>query len=174
MKKEARHCVRVVKELVLKANGLCPREFKSRRCRFCFLFLKKKQEKKRGDARIELATSCTQSKNHTTRPITQSLKNGAVTVDRTRDLQIFSLTLSQLSYHSDLDMGDWSSGMILASGARGREFDSRITPLFCVRSYGVVVSISGCDPLDPGSTPGTAIFFGPFFFLAKEKKKKQS
>ena len=24
--------------------------------------------------------------------------------------------------------GDWSSGMILASGARGREFDSRITP----------------------------------------------
>ena len=28
-----RHCVRVVKELVLKANGLCPREFKSRRCR---------------------------------------------------------------------------------------------------------------------------------------------
>jgi hypothetical protein len=28
------HCVRVVKELVLKANGLCPREFKSRRCRF--------------------------------------------------------------------------------------------------------------------------------------------
>ena len=26
-------------------------------------------------------------------------------------------------------------------------------------SYGVVVSISGCDPLDPGSTPGTANFF---------------
>ena len=32
-------------------------------------------------------------------------------------------------------------------------------------SYGVVVSISGCDPLDPGSTPGTAIFLCfPFFF----------
>jgi hypothetical protein len=31
---DVRHCVRVVKELVLKANGLCPREFKSRRCRF--------------------------------------------------------------------------------------------------------------------------------------------
>ena len=27
-------------------------------------------------------------------------------------------------------------------------------------SYGVVVSISGCDPLDPGSTPGTANFLG--------------
>ena len=26
------------------------------------------------------------------------------------------------------ELGDWSSGMILASGARGREFDSRITP----------------------------------------------
>ena len=32
-----RQSVRVVKELVLKANGLCPREFKSRLCRFCFL-----------------------------------------------------------------------------------------------------------------------------------------
>ena len=31
-----RQRVRVVKELVLKANGLCPREFKSRRCRLIF------------------------------------------------------------------------------------------------------------------------------------------
>ena len=37
---EYRQRVRVVKELVLKANGLCPREFKSRRCRFLlFAFL---------------------------------------------------------------------------------------------------------------------------------------
>ena len=27
-------------------------------------------------------------------------------------------------------MGDWSSGMIPALGAGGREFDSRITPVF--------------------------------------------
>ena len=27
-------------------------------------------------------------------------------------------------------VGDWSSGMIPASGAGGREFDSRITPFF--------------------------------------------
>ena len=33
-----RHCVRVVKELVLKANGLCPREFESRRCRRFFVW----------------------------------------------------------------------------------------------------------------------------------------
>ena len=26
------------------------------------------------------------------------------------------------------EVGDWSSGMILAEGARGREFDSRIAP----------------------------------------------
>ena len=29
-------------------------------------------------------------------------------------------------------MGNWSSGMIPASGAGGHEFDSRITPLFLV------------------------------------------
>ena len=36
--KKGRNCIlgRVVKELVLKANGLFPREFKSRRCRFGF------------------------------------------------------------------------------------------------------------------------------------------
>ena len=27
--------------------------------------------------------------------------------------------------------------------------------------YSVVVSISGCDPLDPGSNPGTATLFEP-------------
>ena len=35
-----------------------------------------------------------------------------------------------------------------------------------VWSYGVVVSISGCDPLDPGSTPGTAKFFN--FYIDSE------
>ena len=84
--------------------------------------------------------------------------------DRTRDQSIKSRTLYQTELaRQDVYIiacsGDWSSGMILASGARGREFDSRITPFYHMRSYGVVVSISGCDPLDPGSTPGTAIFW---------------
>jgi len=30
-------------------------------------------------------------------------------------------------------VGDWSSGMIPASGAGGRGFDSRITPFFSMR-----------------------------------------
>jgi hypothetical protein len=33
--------------------------------------------------------------------------------------------------------GDWSSGMIPASGAGGREFDSRITPRFLQKSESV-------------------------------------
>jgi hypothetical protein len=35
--------------------------------------------------------------------------------------------------------GDWSSGMIPALGAGGREFDSRITPLFVVAQNDIVV-----------------------------------
>ena len=49
----------------------------------------------------------------------------------------------------------------------------KTTPVFMmivIWWYSVVVSISGCDPLDPGSNPGTAITFllfwlEPFFFF---------
>ena len=34
-----------------------------------------------------------------------------------------------------MELGVWSSGMILASGARGREFDSRNTPVSECYSY---------------------------------------
>ena len=37
--------------------------------------------------------------------------------------------------------------------------------LYHCRWYSVVVSISGCGPLDPGSNPGTAIFRMPLFFF---------
>ena len=33
-----------------------------------------------------------------------------------------------LMFAPSLNVGDWSSGMIPALGAGGREFDSRITP----------------------------------------------
>ena len=36
--------------------------------------------------------------------------------------------------------GDWSSGMIPALGAGGREFDSRITPLFVVPQNDIVIA----------------------------------
>ena len=39
-----------------------------------------------------------------------------------------------------------------------------------------MVSISGCDPLDPGSNPGTAIIFlfFPYCFLVKKEKKEKN
>ena len=39
-------------------------------------------------------------------------------------------TIIKIGYKYKSKLGVWSSGMILASGARGREFDSRNTPLF--------------------------------------------
>ena len=36
--------------------------------------------------------------------------------------------LKNKNYVTSISAGVWSSGMILASGARGREFDSRNTP----------------------------------------------
>ena len=34
----------------------------------------------------------------------------------------------EFKYHSMIEMGIWSSGMILASGVRGSEFNSRNAP----------------------------------------------
>ena len=57
-------------------------------------------------------------------------------------------------------MGDWSSGMILASGARGREFDSRITPFLHIVgdwSSGMIPALgAGGREFDSRITP----FFG--------------
>ncbi len=65
---------------------------------FCLTFLLHQVEKERGDARIELATSCTRSRNHTTRPITQLLQKSSRDVlelnQRPIGLQPIALPLS--------------------------------------------------------------------------------
>ena len=51
--------------------------------------------------------------------------------------------------------GDWSSGMIPALGAGGREFDSRITPFFFLARIRIERSwSSGYDRRLPSDGPG--------------------
>ena len=65
--------------------------------------------------------------------------------------------------------GQWSSGMILASGARGREFDSPLAPFGKIKPFclaftisrlsnksviSLAVMIRACQARGPGSTPG--------------------
>ena len=65
--------------------------------------------------------------------------------------------------------GRWSRGMILASGARGREFDSPLAPFGKIKPFclaftilrlsnksviSLAVMIRACQARGPGSTPG--------------------
>ncbi len=44
------------------------------------------------------------------------------------DARCQSNAASVMIFQNSISLGQWSSGMILALGARGREFDSPLTP----------------------------------------------
>ena len=108
-----RHRVRVVKEVDSKSTGLCPREFKSRRCRWFFSCAELSGCILRGRHRVRVVKELVLKANGL---CPREFKS------RRCRRPFFMLSL--------LTVGDWSSGMIPALGAGGREFDSRITPFF--------------------------------------------
>ena len=64
-------------------------------------------------------------------------------------------TPSRFTKITNTRKGQWSSGMILASGARGREFDSPLAPFCLVRaSFSLAVVSSVLDARDQGSILG--------------------
>ena len=67
--------------------------------------------------------------------------------------------------------GQWSSGMILASGARGRGFDSPLAPLFMTESYALVAQMVERKTLNlvvVGSIPTGGVLNILFFFIARK------
>ena len=68
--------------------------------------------------------------------------------------------MSTIAEYITTKVGEWSSGMILALGARGREFDSPLTPATFLIPCAFIAQMGERQTEDlkvPGSIPGEGI-----------------
>ena len=88
------------------------------------------------------------------------LQSNALPTELSKQLYVVVMrTLVQEQVHFDL----WTTQRPTSPASSSQLYHLHLNPWW----YSVVVSISGCDPLDPGSNPGTAITFLCWFGVSE-------